>query len=142
MKRGNIIFVAVSLTVIASAWLLMTISPPEHHPDYYLSRAVIAPLPATLHHVKTIGLTVPLMGDGFCTAAYSVTPEDFARLFQARPWSVGLITGNSDMERRFRAVWPGTPTPFEAYHFTIDEWRYVDMAVSTDHTKIIFYLPL
>ena len=114
----------------------------SRHADYYISRTVISPFPPTLHHVKTIYLFEPSLGEGHCIAAYSITPDDFARLFQARAWASGFVTGNFEAERHFRAAWPAATTKFEAYHITIDESRYVDMAVSTDHARIVFLMSI
>jgi len=131
----------IGITYLALSAIFLP-QPSSRHPDFYVSRAVIAPFPATLHHVRTLSLFEPSLGDGLCVAAYSIAPGDFERLLQAHTWTEGFITGNFDAEKNFRTAWPTAAPEFEAYHFTIDNRSYVDMAVSRDHTRIIFYMPI
>jgi hypothetical protein len=44
----------------------------SRHPDDYVSKEIVSPLPTTLRHVKTIRLFEASMGEGYCMAAYSI----------------------------------------------------------------------
>ena len=139
MKRW---ILALASMVLMGLFVAIVLVPwrPSRHPDYYVSKEIVSPLPTTLRHVKTIRLFKPSMGDGYCMAAYSIASDDFSRLLQARAWTNGFSIWNFETERHFRAVWPGASAQFEAYHLPVKGWRHVDMAVSTDHTRVIFLI--
>jgi hypothetical protein len=139
MKRWILALASIVLTGLFVAIVLVPWRT-SRHPDHYVSREIVSPLPTTLRHVKTIRLFKASMGDGDCMAAYSIASDDFSRLLQARAWTNGFSIGNFEAERHFRAVWPDASAQFEAYHLPVKGWRHVDMAVSTDHTRVIFLI--
>jgi hypothetical protein len=139
MKKAVIAILVLCATGVG---ILLFSPAPAHHPDYYVSRGVMSPLPATLHHVKTLCLFEPSFGDGACVAAYSISAADFDLLRKTRPWASGFVNATFKPERYFTSVWPGTAPEFESYHFVIDQTQDVEMAVSKDHTKVIFSIKI
>jgi len=148
VKRSHLVvmkrwILALASMVLMGRFVAIVLVPwrrSARHPDYYVSKEIVSPLPTTLRHVKTLRLFKPSTGDGSCMAAYSIASDDFSRLLQARAWSNGFSIGNFEAERHFRAVWPDASAQFEAYHLPVKGWRHVDMAVSTDHTRVIFLI--
>ncbi len=134
MKKA---IIAILLLCAIGIGVLLFPLPAGHHPDHYVPK-IVSPFPSTLRHVKTLRLFEPTLGDGFCVAAYSISARDFDLLLKARPWASGFRNSRTKPAQYFASVWPGTPSEFESYHFTIDDTHDVDLAVSKDHTKIIF----
>jgi hypothetical protein len=137
MKKAVLILIALCLLGVG---FLLFYQPTARHPDYYLSRTLGMPLPQTLQHVKTLSLVVPTFGEGHCIAAYSIHPKSFELFLQALDWKPGPIDGSLEPSPKFASVWPGPVPELETYHVTIGEWRWVQMVVSKDHTKILFSL--
>ncbi len=147
VKRSHLVvmkrwILALASMVLMGLFVAIVLVPwrRSRHPDDYVSKEIVSPLPTTLRHVKTIRLFEASMGEGYCMAAYSIASEDFSRLLQARAWTNGFSIGNFEAERHFRAVWPGASAQFEAYHLPVKGLRHVEMAVSTDHTRVIFLI--
>jgi hypothetical protein len=137
MNKKFIVLAVVFVLGLFGAFFILPMGG-SHHPDYYVSKMVINPLPASLRHVNTIYDFQPSMGGGVCIAAYCISPDDFGRLSKARDWADGFLDAGFDAKISFRSVWPDSETEFDAYHFSIGEMQWVDMAVSRNRTKIIF----
>jgi len=116
----------------------------EERASDFVASNIISPQPATMIRYKMHGfqkVTIPGEPDS-CVAAYKLSPEDFALILKAHKW---VTPRNVSAADKFHSAWPEYKGAIELYYYDVGTADDPDtgghstvMAVSKDHTKLVF----